>query len=187
MNTESDPTTEGLNDINTITDTVTENQTSPTDPIVTDAVTEEQTSPTDPIEADPIESIKSELIEPTEQITEDEVDSPYDDREVLVVSQLLHVNHINDIEKLKNTPRPVVLKIIQEWVNHVSNNIENKTIVVGSVDEFIEIYSNLFKKYKVQTTVDLANLAYYNRIEFLKQNMAGYKEDFRRVLQERAR
>ncbi|ODV80204.1 uncharacterized protein CANTADRAFT_49229 [Suhomyces tanzawaensis NRRL Y-17324] len=106
----------------------------------------------------------------------------YGNRGVLVLAQLFHVNGITGPEKLKASPDKLVADIIRDWTGHVSFRLEEHDVGLATRDELQKLYEGLLVRYKVETTVDLANSAYYQRIDELEADMVGHRAEFRKVL-----
>ncbi|CAI5757047.1 unnamed protein product [Candida verbasci] len=108
----------------------------------------------------------------------------YSLRDVLLLSQLLHTNHIGTLETLKSSNEDKLYDIIQKFTSHKSFKLENKVVKLSTIEQLVELYSNLFKYYDVDTTADLANYVYYKRIEELENIIEDKKSEFQQVLNE---
>ncbi|KAG7666138.1 uncharacterized protein J8A68_000396 [[Candida] subhashii] len=108
--------------------------------------------------------------------------SLYSIRDVLLLSQLLHINGIKGPQELDSASNDSINTILTEWKQHKTVQLENKVIKVNTKAQLKELYHKLLKKYQVESTEELANFVYFARIEELESDISQYKEEFREVL-----
>lgn len=106
----------------------------------------------------------------------------YNERDVLILSQLLHLKGISDLEKLEACDDSVISTVLYDWKNHVSYKMENRLIYISTHDQLVDLYKNLLTKYEVINTVQLANTVFVMRIAELESNIDEYKQEFKEVL-----
>ncbi|ABN64534.2 predicted protein [Scheffersomyces stipitis CBS 6054] len=110
--------------------------------------------------------------------------SSYSPREVLLLVQLLHTHTILDPQGITSASDETIQKVLNEWKNHASVKMEQRVIKVNTRLQLKELYENLLKKYEVDSTVDLANIIFYSRLEELENKIQDYKKEFQETLEE---
>lgn len=106
----------------------------------------------------------------------------YDERSVLIVTQLLHLKGISDLEKLETCDDSLISSVLYDWKNHVSYKMENREIHINTRKQLLDLYNILLTKYEVTNTVELANTVFVMRIAELESNIEEYKEEFKELL-----
>lgn len=106
----------------------------------------------------------------------------YNQRDVLLLSQLLHINNINTLEKLQSSDDDLIDTIIQSWKHHVIYKLEPKKIQIKNKTQLSHLYKDLLEMYNVSNTVDLANTTYFGRMIELENNIELSKEEFKAIL-----
>lgn len=106
----------------------------------------------------------------------------YDERSVLILTQLLHLKGISDLEKLETCDDSLISSVLYDWKNHVSYKMENREIHINTRKQLVDLYNILLAKYEVTNTVELANTVFVMRIAELESNIEEYKEEFKELL-----
>lgn len=107
----------------------------------------------------------------------------YDNRQVLLFAQLLHINGISNRDKLVAANMNLINQIINSFINHKVMKLQNKSIKLVKKSQLIDLYDNLLLKYSVNNTVELANSAFFLRIEELETLTQSIKTEFKQILQ----
>lgn len=81
----------------------------------------------------------------------------YDERSILILTQLLHLKGISDLEKLETCDDSLISSVLYDWKNHVSYKMENREIHINTRKQLVDLYNILLAKYEVTNTVELAN------------------------------
>ncbi|KAI5951273.1 hypothetical protein KGF54_004347 [Candida jiufengensis] len=105
-------------------------------------------------------------------------------RDILLLSQLLHINHIPTLKKLESIDHDLLVTILNEWKQHISTTLEHSTIKINTLNQLKELYIKLLEKYKVENTENLANEVYFLRIDELENIIQSKKEEFKMTLNE---
>ena len=106
----------------------------------------------------------------------------YDERSILILTQLLHLKGISDLEKLETCDDSLISSVLYDWKNHVSYKMENREIHINTRKQLLDLYNILLTKYEVTNTVELANTVFVMRIAELESNIEEYKEEFKELL-----
>lgn len=106
----------------------------------------------------------------------------YDERSILILTQLLHLKGISDLEKLETCDDSLISSVLYDWKNHVSYKMENREIHINTRKQLVDLYNILLAKYEVTNTVELANTVFVMRIAELESNIEEYKEEFKELL-----
>ncbi|CAX45489.1 conserved hypothetical protein [Candida dubliniensis CD36] len=113
----------------------------------------------------------------------------YSARQVLLLAQLLHSDNINNVDKLTSLSENKIQNIITQWKQHKINHLNSATInnkdsaiKLQTNAQLVELYKNLLKKYEVNNTEELANAAYFKRINELKDIIEKDKQIFEETL-----
>lgn len=116
--------------------------------------------------------------------------SNYSSRQVLLLAQLLHSSSISSLKKLKATNENKLQSIIQQWKLHKINGLDgatlnntDTTIKLNTNNQLIELYGKLLRKYEASNTEELADAAYFKRIEELEDIIDKDKQLFTNILQ----
>ena len=82
-----------------------------------------------------------------------------------------------------------IQNIITQWKQHKINHLNSATInnkdsaiKLQTNAQLVELYKNLLKKYEVNNTEELANAAYFKRINELKDIIEKDKQIFEETL-----
>ncbi|KAK6459493.1 uncharacterized protein RJT20DRAFT_5063 [Scheffersomyces xylosifermentans] len=110
--------------------------------------------------------------------------STYSKRDILLLAQILHSHGVLDSERLSRAADSRIQTILAEWKNHKVVKLENTQIKVNTRLQLQELYANLLKSYQVKDTTELANVAYYSRLEYLEKSLQEYKQEFQETLKE---
>ncbi|CAK9436103.1 uncharacterized protein LODBEIA_P06610 [Lodderomyces beijingensis] len=105
-------------------------------------------------------------------------------RDTLLISQLLYINHIATLEDLEKIDPSLLESILNEWKTHISTRLEQKTIKINTLNQMKDLYKNMLKKYKADTTETLANQVYFLRMSELEQTITQKKSEFQAILNE---
>ncbi|KAI5969263.1 hypothetical protein CANMA_001710 [Candida margitis] len=106
----------------------------------------------------------------------------YSLRDILLLSQLLHINKIQTLQDLESIDNDLFEGILSQWKTHISTQLQHKTIKVNTLNQLKELYRKLLDKYKVDNTESLANEVYYMRIEELEDTIEKKRDEFTAVL-----
>ena len=113
----------------------------------------------------------------------------YSARQVLLLAQLLHSDNINNVDKLTSLSENKIQNIITQWKQHKINHLNSATInnkdsaiKLQTNAQLVELYKNLLKRYEVNNTEELANAAYFKRINELKDIIEKDKQIFEETL-----
>lgn len=106
----------------------------------------------------------------------------YSTRDVLLISQLLHINGIKNAKELDSASSDLIDTILTEWRDHYTVKLENKSIKIRTKAQLKELFQKLLTRYQVDSTEELANSAYFARIDELESDISRYKNQFREVL-----
>ncbi|KAI5963783.1 uncharacterized protein KGF55_002663 [Candida pseudojiufengensis] len=105
-------------------------------------------------------------------------------RDVLLLSQLLHINHISNLDKLEKIDNALLVSILSTWKTHISTKLDHSNIKINTLNQLIDLYKKLLAKYNVENTESLANEVYFTRIDELEDTIAKKKIEFRNTLEE---
>ncbi|KAK6459889.1 hypothetical protein DFJ63DRAFT_315765 [Scheffersomyces coipomensis] len=108
----------------------------------------------------------------------------YSQREILLLSQLLYVNNLQDEKSIDSASDELISTILTEFKNHVVMKLDNKQIKLNTKIQLKELYSNLLAQNGVNNTEDLANTTYFGRMDQLNQQIAHHKQEFVDTLQD---
>lgn len=113
----------------------------------------------------------------------------YSARQILLLAQLLHSDNINNVDKLTSLNENKIQNIIIQWkqhkINHLNSatiNNKDSTIKLQTTVQLVELYKNLLKKYEVTNTEELANAAYFKRMNELEGIIEKDKQMFEDTL-----
>lgn len=113
----------------------------------------------------------------------------YSARQILLLAQLLHSDNINNVDKLTSLNENKIQNIIIQWkqhkINHLNSatiNNKDSTIKLQTTAQLVELYKNLLKKYEVTNTEELANAAYFKRMNELEGIIEKDKQMFEDTL-----
>ncbi|EMG49537.1 hypothetical protein G210_5661, partial [Candida maltosa Xu316] len=115
----------------------------------------------------------------------------YSSRQILLLSQLLHTNDIDNYAKLKSFNPNKLQALISEWKQHKINGLNGQAlnntdspIKLNTINQLLELYEKLLAKYEVDNTEELANTVYFMRIMELEDVIKKDQESFTEILQE---
>ncbi|KAL6451084.1 hypothetical protein SBY92_001335 [Candida maltosa Xu316] len=108
----------------------------------------------------------------------------YSSRQILLLSQLLHTNDIDNYAKLKSFNPNKLQALISEWKQHKINGLNDSPIKLNTINQLLELYEKLLAKYEVDNTEELANTVYFMRIMELEDVIKKDQESFTEILQE---
>lgn len=113
----------------------------------------------------------------------------YSAKQILLLAQLLHSDNINNVDKLTSLNENKIQNIIIQWkqhkINHLNSatiNNKDSTIKLQTTVQLVELYKNLLKKYEVTNTEELANAAYFKRMNELEGIIEKDKQMFEDTL-----
>ncbi len=113
----------------------------------------------------------------------------YSAKQILLLAQLLHSDNINNVDKLTSLNENKIQNIIIQWkqhkINHLNSatiNNKDSTIKLQTTAQLVELYKNLLKKYEVTNTEELANAAYFKRMNELEGIIEKDKQMFEDTL-----
>lgn len=104
-------------------------------------------------------------------------------RNTLLLAQILHSNGVLTVDQLKIALDADVNVWIYRLGHHKSNQLNGEPIEgIATKDDLVELFERELSEWEVSTLEELANKAYFKRIEELEAKISLNQEEFTRLL-----
>ncbi|KAG7193207.1 uncharacterized protein KQ657_000968 [Scheffersomyces spartinae] len=111
----------------------------------------------------------------------------YNKRDLLLLCQLLHNNHLIQPDDVVENNNDKVTEIIDEWYNHKAIKISQEMHQLPfqhkpALKQITKLYANSLNVFGASTTTELANILYYDRIQEIEDTLQQMKKNFIQTL-----